>query len=251
VAALAIGQTRSAVLGLGLGTLYSLFGMRTTQRISFIAMLAAAGLAVMALPILLPDIGISRGITSFFSAVRSGMELQHDDNFYFRLLRWDKVFEVWRDNPLFGAGFGRPLIPRTLIQGEEEGLFNAGLPHNTYLTILARLGLFGFILIIGAWITSIVLATRSINRSRFSADAFAAGAALITMMGYATFVLFLERPMHAATLWIIAAAACRLSEPETAGTPRMAVAPARSGPFIPALGAIAHARRIAEAKGFR
>ncbi len=246
LAALAITQTRSAVLGVGLGLLYGLFGMRTTQRLSFLAMVVAAGLAVASLPILLPDIGVSRAITSFAAAVRGGLELQHDDNFYFRLLRWDKVFEVWRDNPIFGAGFGQPLIPRSLIQDEEGGAFNAGLPHNTYLTILARLGLFGFVLIIGAWLVSIVIATRAIHRSRFGADAFAAAAALVTMMGYATFVLFLERPMHAATLWIVAAAACRLSEPDAGRKEASAMARA-----TPVHHPILHARRIAEAKGFR
>jgi O-antigen ligase len=168
------------------------------------------------------------------------------------LLRWDKVFEIWRENPFFGAGFGRPLIPHSLISDADEGgSFNVGLPHNTYLTILARLGLFGFVLIMGAWITSIVLATKAINRNRFSADAFAAGAALVVMMGYATFVLFLERPMHSATLWIVAAIACRLSQPDPAPARYAAASPAVPAFSPAAIGPIAQARRIALAKGFR
>jgi len=183
--------------------------------------------------------------------VQGGVGLQHDENAVFRLLRWDKVFELWRDNPLFGAGFGRPLIPRSLLNEVETGEFNAGLPHNTYLTVLARLGLFGFLLIMGAWIGSIVLATKAVRRPTFGADAFAAGASLVAMMGYATFVLFLERPMHNAALWIVAAIACRLASPDRApeamsgGTP-----PASSRPDWQR-DVIADARRIARAKGFR
>lgn len=248
--ALAIAQTRSAALGLVLGLLYSLFGMSTTQRISFIGVLAAALLAFMTLPVLVPDSGLARSLSTFTAAMQGGMALHGDDNFYFRLLRWDKVFELWRDNPLFGVGFGQPLIPHSLIGETEDGNFNVGLPHNTYLTVLARMGLFGFVLIMGAWITSIVLATKAIRRQSFGSDAFAAGAVLITMMGYATFVLFLERPMHAASLWIVAAIACRLAEPDDLRVRRgapYAASPANRG----VESAIAQARRIAHAKGFR
>lgn len=249
--ALALAQTRSAVLGLSLGIIYSLFGMRTTQRISFVSLAAGGVLTVIALPVLLPELGISRSILSFGAAVQGGLELQHDDNFYFRLLRWDKVLDIWRENPFFGTGFGRPLIPRSLLNEVEEGNFNVGLPHNTYLTILARLGLYGFLLIMGAWITSIVVATRAIGRSRFAADAFAAGAALVVMMGYATFVLFLERPMHSATLWIVAAIACRLAEPDPVPARHANATPAASDFSRAALSPIAQARQIAHAKGFR
>jgi len=249
--ALMVTQTRSAVLGLALGGLYSLFGMRTTQRLSFLGIAAGALVTFFVVPVLLPESTLAHAILSFTAAVQGGVGLQHDENAVFRLLRWDKVFELWRDNPLFGAGFGRPLIPRSLLNEVETGEFNAGLPHNTYLTVLARLGLFGFLLIMGAWIGSIVLATKAVRRPTFGADAFAAGASLVAMMGYATFVLFLERPMHNAALWIVAAIACRLASPDRApeamsgGTP-----PASSRPDWQR-DVIADARRIARAKGFR
>jgi len=247
--AMTITQTRSAVLGIGLGLIYFLFGMTATQRLSFVAVAVGSILTLAAVPILLPHSHLAEAISTLSAAVQGGISLGADDNFYFRLLRWDKVFEVWRDNPLFGAGFGRPLIPSSLLnEAEGEGLgFNAGLPHNTYLTILARLGLFGFVLVMGAWITSIVLATRAIRRSAFGPDAMAAGAALVAMMGFATFVLFLERPMHAANLWIVAAIACRLATPRA----RLAETPAVAPAWPRAENPIDQARRIARAKGFR
>jgi O-antigen ligase len=243
--ALMITQTRSAVLGLGLGGLYSLFGMRTTQRLSFLAIGAGAVVAFLVVPVLLPDSGLAHAISSFTAAVQGGIGVKHDENVIFRLLRWDRVFELWREHPIFGVGFGQPLIPKSLISSDENGLFNAGLPHNTYLTVLARLGLFGFLLIMGAWIASIVLATKAIRRPTFGADAFAAGASLVAMIGFATFVLFLERPMHNAALWIVAAIACRLAGPD------QPVQTAVAAPAHPSYDVIGNARRIARAKGFQ
>jgi O-antigen ligase len=247
--ALMITQTRSAVLGLAMGGLYSLFGMRTTQRLSFLALGAGAVVAFFVVPVLLPQSGLAHAILSFSAAVQGGIGV-HDENAVFRLLRWDKVFELWREHPIFGVGFGQPLVPKSLISSDENGVFNAGLPHNTYLTVLARLGLFGFVLIMGAWIGSIVLATKAIRRPTFGADAFAAGASLVVMMGFATFVLFLERPMHNATLWIVAAIACRLATPDPSRS-SAEPAPSPAPPHEPLQNPIAHARRIARAKGFQ
>jgi O-antigen ligase len=248
---MALTQTRSAVLGMALSFAYGVIGMRTTQRLAFAALIVGAGIVLIAVPVLMPETGLARSISSFFAAVEGGAGLAKDDNFYFRLLRWDAVFQLWQDNPLFGVGFGQPLIPASLINEVEEGSFNVGLPHNTYLTILARLGLFGFVLMIGAWFLSIAIATKAIRRPRFGGDAFAAGMALVTMIGFATFTLFFERPMHAATVWIVAAIACRLATPDpkpvAAGarlTPGLAVAMAEESP-------IERARRLAFAKGFR
>jgi O-antigen ligase len=247
--ALMITQTRSAVLGLGMGSLYSLFGMRTTQRLSFLALGVAAVVGFFVVPILLPQSGLAHAITSFSAAVQGGIGVR-DENAVFRLLRWDRVFELWREHPIFGIGFGKPLLPHSLLNDTETGQFNAGLPHNTYLTVLARLGLFGFALIMGAWIGSIVLATRAIRRPTFGADAFAAGASLVVMIGFASFVLFLERPMHNAALWIIAAVACRLAGPDRS-IPADRPTPSPAPGYEFADNPIAHARRIARAKGFR
>ncbi len=256
---LALTQTRSAVLGMGLSMLYSFIGMRTTQRISFAALIVGGGLLLVATPVLMPESGLAHAISSFGQAVEGGMSLAKDDNFYFRLLRWDAVYELWRESPIFGIGFGQPLVPRSMFADVEDTGFNVGLPHNTYLTVLARLGLFGFVLIIGAWFVSIGMATVSIRRQRFGGDAFAAGSALVAMIGFATFTLFFERPMHAATVWILAAIASRLAGPDdaeaTAGTAARTgwpTASPRRGIGAP-IGetVIQRARRIALAKGFR
>jgi O-antigen ligase len=242
--ALVIGQTRSAVFGVAVSSLYCFIGLRTVQRVTIIAVCVAAVLIVVAIPILMPTSGMAITIQGFVAAVQGGAALSHDDDFYFRLLRWDAVINLWRQNPLFGVGFGQPLIPASLLNAVEIGGFNAGLPHNTYLTVLARMGLFGCLLIVVPWLICIGKALQSQHRALFGADTFAAGAALVAMSGFACFVLFLERPMHAATLWIVAAITCRLAQPDPGISEPTAIPTAASS----SRSIIARAQRIGREK---
>src|SRR5262249_49113646 len=82
--AMTITQTRWAVLGLVLGLLYCLFGMTSTQRLSFVAVGIGSILTVAAVPILLPHSHLAEAISTFSAAVQGGISLSADDNFYFR-----------------------------------------------------------------------------------------------------------------------------------------------------------------------
>lgn len=236
--AVMISQTRSAVIGLALAGFYIFFGARAVVRLVLIAIIGVVIGVGFAIPVLFPASSIARVLNTFWLTLQSAGGVAHDGDAYFRLLRWDAVLELWKSEPVFGVGFGRPVIPPELVDVNENGLFNVGLPHNTYLTILARLGLFGFMLIAIPWFGSVAVAFMQSQRLRFGADLFATGAAMAAMIGFASFVLFLERPLHAAALWMMAAVAARLARPE-AETARSAVSP------------ISHARRIALAKGYR
>lgn len=212
VYAVMIGQTRSAEIGLILAGLYLFLCMRAIVRLWLIlGVLAGIGL-MAAILILSPESGIGAVINGFWLTLQSAGQGARDGNAYFRLLRWNAVYDVWRGHPLFGVGFGRPLIPNALLEPYEIGL-NAGLPHNTFLTIMARLGLFGLVLVMLPWLGSAIAALTLFRRSRFQADLCAAGATLFAMMGYAFFVLFIERPLHAAALWITVAMVTRMAEP--------------------------------------
>jgi O-antigen ligase len=235
--AIMIGQTRSATIGLVLASLVLFAGARAAIRFALLAAIGLAIALVVAIPVLFPTSSLARVILGFLLTLKSAGGVARDGDAYFRLLRWDAVLDLWRSNPLFGAGFGRPIIPANLVDPAENGLFNAGLPHNTYLTILARLGLVGFALIVIPWVGSIVMAVRLVRRRVYGADLFAAGSAMAAMFGFAAFVLFLERPMHSAALWMVAAIAARLSQGDTA--PATAIDP------------LSHARRIAYNKGYR
>ncbi len=209
---LAIGQTRAAVFGIGCAIVYSMVGMTAVQRMVLIALMTITTILLAGIAILMPDSSIANTTTQLVSAVQGGASFTKDDNFLFRFLRWDAVIQLWLDNPILGVGFGQPLIPSWLIKSQEAGMFNAGLPHNTFLTVLARMGCLGFVLVIGPWVYAICKATVAAHRGAYRADAFAAGMALTTMLGYSNFVLFIERPMHAAALWMVCAIACRLTQ---------------------------------------
>jgi O-antigen ligase len=236
--AVMIGQTRSAMVGLCLASFFVFLGARPAVRMALIAALALSIAIVASLPVLFPGSAIATLVRGFLLTLQSAGGAAKDANAYFRLLRWNAVLDLWKSSPVFGVGFGRPVIPAALIDASETGLFNVGLPHNTYLTILARFGLLGFVLILVPWFGSVVSAFLHVRRVHFGADLLAAGAAMIAMMGFAFFVLFLERPLHAASLWMLAAMAARLAQPER-------------NVSRPSWTPLAYARQIALGKGFR
>jgi O-antigen ligase len=233
-----IGQTRSAIIGLVLAFFYIFMGVRPMVRLTLLVQGVAGVAAIAAIPLLLPGTAVAHTVEGFWLTLHSASSGAADGNAYFRLLRWDAVLNLWKSEPIFGVGFGRPVIPASLIDLSEVGVFNVGLPHNTYLTVLARLGLFGFILVMIPWFGCIGLGFSMVGRRRFGVDAFAAGAAMTVMIGFAFFVLFLERPLHVASLWALAAIITRLA--------RGGHQAARSS-----LEPLAHARRVAWQKGYR
>jgi O-antigen ligase len=84
------------------------------------------------------------------------------------------------------------------------------MPHNTFLFVLARVGVAGLALIVACWVSSVARLVRR-ARDEFRPDRLAAAAMLIAMAGFAFFVLFFERPMNNAEFWILCAIALRLS----------------------------------------
>jgi len=233
-----IGQTRSAMIGLALAAFYIFLGVRPIVRLTLLVQLAATIAGIAAIPLLMPGTAIARIVEGFWLTLHSAGSGAADANAYFRLLRWGAVLDLWKSAPLFGVGFGRPVIPSSLIDLSEVGLFNVGLPHNTYLTVLARLGLFGFFLVVIPWFGCIAVGFTLVGKRRFGADAFAAGAAMAVMIGFAFFVLFLERPLHVASLWVLAAIVTRLAQ-------------GGSEPAVLTFEPLAHAQRIAWQKGYR
>jgi len=89
-------------------------------------------------------------------------------------------------------------------------MFNAGMPHNTFLFVMARMGLIGIGLIGFAWWAGLAMLTRSIVRFR-DADELAVANILVAMLLFASFVLFFERPLNGPALWIMLAVGARLA----------------------------------------
>ena len=189
-----------------------MFSLGTRHRVVICCLgLLAVGI-VVASPALPDDLPGVRALQNLYAAVVSGADYHADGNAQFRLVRWNLAMQTWLKSPVFGVGFGTDILPTWLLDIEELNTFNYGLPHNTYLTILARTGLIGFALFAFPIVWTLRRIYRLIRRGEGSAHLLAAGNMICAMAGFGLFVLFFERPLHGATFWIMTAIAVRLVE---------------------------------------
>jgi len=209
--ALAANGARSAVVGAAAAGAVCFVLLSTRYRIIFGVVCAALVFVVLAgatLPDTIPGApelhNLSIGITS---AVGGSSDMDAE----FRIGRWHDVVGTWLTNPLFGVGYGKEILNSVFVGSELEGKFNQGMPHNTYLFLLARMGLVGFGLVVFAMAFGIGKLIASVRRYR-QPDDLAALNVLVTLAAYAAFVLFFERPMNNAGFWIMLAVGLRLAE---------------------------------------
>jgi O-antigen ligase len=206
-----------ALLGLGRSRVY-------------MAALGAALLAVLLVAAQgeLPIPGGAR-LHGLWLAIDSGANFETDPDAQFRFRRWESTIGVWETSPLFGVGFGAPIMLDTWGLGTEFktakakgslGAFNIGMPHNSYLMAMARTGLIGLGLICFAWFSGIFKVGKLAMRGVADADQIACAAALVAMISTCGLNLFFERPMLCAPFWILVAANYKLSEtvPRKMGT---------------------------------
>ena len=208
--ALAATTTRSAAVGAALAIAVTFLVADRVYKLAA-ALLIASLVSIVVVANTHPGvIPFASLFQNFSAAMVSGSSGNQDPTALFRLLRWQYVADEWKAHPLFGVGFGAPIVASDLvIPGETEGLFNVGMPHNTYLFLLARTGLLGFGLIAcGLLITALRVAWRA-RRNRL-ADELAVANVLVCMAGFGGFVLFFERPLYNAPYWIMMAVAARL-----------------------------------------
>ena len=160
---------------------------------------------------------------NFWRSVSSGADFLNDPDAQFRLQRWRKTAAVWMTSPVFGVGFGAPIMLDTSgenLRGEAKGAiergglgaFNVGMPHNSFLMALARTGLVGLGLICFAWFGGIIRIVKLVMRGVADADQVASAGILIAMIPTAALNLFFEQPMLCAPFWIMLAASYKLSE---------------------------------------
>jgi O-antigen ligase len=94
---------------------------------------------------------------------------------------------------------------------ERKGAFNGGMPHNTFLFVADRMGMVGLTLILFCWSLIFGRLLATFRRTRRADDLVGANI-LAAMFGFATFVLFFERPVTNAAFWIVMAAGARMIE---------------------------------------
>ncbi len=206
----AASVNRSAVMAVsaaGLATGAALLRMERAWRVIG-AVVVVAGIALMAqfvdLPVSIPL------LRNLYVGVASATTVGHDPDVAFRLLRWKSALDLWMTNPILGAGFGVQIAPRDL--NAETGSYNFGLPHNTYLTVLVRMGLVGLLIVLFCIGWSIWRMLKALWRGPARPDDLAAVNIIVAMATLAFFDLFFEHPLMCGPFWIMLAAAWRLAE---------------------------------------
>ena len=213
LAGLVIALDRSAIVGAGLAILPTYLLLDSRRRAQLwvtCAVLATLMLIAVALPDRIPG---GHALSAPFIALSSAAGgASSDADFMFRLRRWTYVINLWAQHPVFGVGFGTRILPYAAFWGTDEpGQFNFGLPHNSYLTILARTGLVGFLLFAFCLSWTALRLMRKL-RQKTTADELAVMNILIAMAVFASLNLFFERPLLCAPFWIMLGIAARMSE---------------------------------------
>jgi len=218
--ALAEAGTRSAFVGFVLAAIATFLLVSHRYRFGFVvfATLLAGVLTLgAALPNALPG---AAALHSFYLALMSATGGQADPNGAFRLVRWKDAIGTWLQSPIVGVGFGRDILNQAYIGEWSPDKFNLGMPHNTFLFLLARMGIIGFGLVAFSWVGGVWRIARAARYSHMPDD-LAAVNILVAMAGFAAFVLFFERPMNNASFWIMLAVAQRLAETSSAPSARL------------------------------
>ena len=232
---------RSSFLGFGLAAGF-MFVLGIGRSRIYLSVLAAGFLALVLISAQ-GELPVPGGIKlhNFWLGISSGADVSNDPDAQFRMQRWGKTVAVWLTSPVFGVGFGAPIMldsngeslreeTKGAIQRGGLGAFNVGMPHNSFLMAMARMGLIGLGLICFAWLSAIVRIVKLMMRGVVDADLSASVVILIAMIPIAALNLFFEQPMLCAPFWIILAVAYKLSEnaPQQPVNSRAAIAPHRS-----------------------
>jgi hypothetical protein len=132
-----------------------------------------------------------------------------EDSIAFRLEVWAKALDKIKTSPLTGIGFGPApgLYPEELCDTPYSPTSNCGNAHNTYITLILRMGIPVFLLFV--FLNLVVLArmvrrphkSSALLRSPMMAPYLAAGLASLLLFGLMS--LFFESPYLSPLYWVI------------------------------------------------
>ncbi len=177
--------------------------------------------------------------TIFGSTEKTGMDTSARlTNFSLSTVRkfwWHQAVQDWKQNPMTGVGF-IPEVPSLIVRGlpndwqtvRENPQFHSTSPisgpHNSYLTILARMGIIGFglfLLIAANWLWTIwpLIRGRELNLYEIMVIMLPVSGAIHALLN-----IGLETPRSCALLWFFAGAAtvyaASIAEAEAAASSR-------------------------------
>ncbi|MGC1968327.1 MAG: O-antigen ligase family protein, partial [Candidatus Acidiferrales bacterium] len=209
--AMAATGTRSAMVGCAVAGFVTFMLVSHRHRLGFCivaAILVVSLIVGAALPESIPGV---KALHDFYNAIVSASGGSSDENGAFRIERWIDAIHTWRAHPIFGVGFGPDILHQIYVPEWAPDKFNLGMPHNTYLFLLARAGVVGFGLVAIAMAAVFWRLGWAVRRYR-QPDDLAAMSALVAMAGFAAFVLFFERPMNNVGFWIMLAVGARIAQ---------------------------------------
>jgi O-antigen ligase len=158
--------------------------------------------------------------------------VQNTDNFFSRLGSYEQAIQIWHSHPVFGVG---ALQYQTVASGLPTLLVNdvesQPDPHNSYLGVLAELGIVGFAALVLLTV-AIVRLIRAMNRNRHTHDdALLAAAVVGGAMAYAIYAIslfiFQYDPSNQFFAILLGMAAGRIDMAGVQGIARASVRPVR------------------------
>jgi O-antigen ligase len=137
------------------------------------------------------------------------------------------TFEMWKDHPWFGVGFGSKVHSRMV--SDYLGYQDSHVAHNNYLQIMADTGIFTFgiyALLLGGTIVTLGFSVRRVRRAAPGKEAYPA-AIQASLIGFAIGSTFLSRVTFDLLYMVLMCAASwqiverqLLSNAEVAGQPK-------------------------------
>lgn len=185
------------VLGILCGT--ALGRVRTSKVRIVLATLLPASILVgaMALFFLNTEAGRDFGERSAQGLASGVLHPGEDANWQFRLAAWSQAWKRFAEYPAGGEGFGIPFV--------FEIWDNDPRPHNTFLTVLYKMGLIGFLPLLGLIAHFFWTTLRTIRRNLENRRAYWLWILVITQIAFCIYGaanLLLESPFLASIFWL-------------------------------------------------
>jgi len=164
-----------------------------------------AVLLVVAWKFVAPSVGV---LAEKYETILAPTE---EANAAWRLAFWIAMVGLWWSAPIAGVGFAYDFVnvePWGLVEEHYD-------PHNSYLAILARMGIIGmvltvvFLIVTCTMFAKVMRSATSPKRRMLAACLFAS---FIAMAMFASANVTLESPYHAIFLWIFAGLGVALSQ---------------------------------------
>ena len=202
-AGIVLANSRTVFVSIGICVVVLFFTARLVNRRIRLAQLTRWSAGVLAISIallavlMITDNGAKLVKEASTELISGTVNYQNDANADFRFQAWTEAWNRFSRDPLLGEGFGVPFL-----FGDEN---YDSRPHNTYLTVLYKMGLLGLVpllLLLGHFYGWGWRTLRSCNRQQESLYLYCCMLAFLSMCLSGALNLTLESPFSASVFWL-------------------------------------------------